>query len=298
MIDIVYIGDSKYASAIAVSASSALRHAANPSEIRIHVVTDDKDFPDIGYDVRYWKGSGREGWHGTELVWSRMDFAELFSDCDWVVSCDGDTLWMADPADLWNLRDNENVLMASPDVPSADGTPFEHFGWWHQNKLTMPLEKCYCCGLMLLNLKKMREENFAWKCQDFINQFSNPPMREQTVMCYAARDCSSPLPREWGVFSFWHTSIESPKLVHYVQDLPWKRDKLNRLMSDIVLLWWKECEALGLEKCFQGFRGCKNRLDYAWRRFVYIAMRPLAGVIERISWLKPHFRNARGLANV
>ena len=81
MIDIVYIGNAAYAEAIRVSAASALRRAASPDEVRIHVVTDDPDFPDIGFDIRRWNGSGRDGWHGTELVWSRIDFAELFPEC-------------------------------------------------------------------------------------------------------------------------------------------------------------------------------------------------------------------------
>ena len=91
MIDIVYIGTSEYASAIRVSAESAIRRARDPKNVRIHMVTDESHFPDIGYDVRMWNGKGRKRWHGTELVWSRIDFAELFPDCDWVISCDADS---------------------------------------------------------------------------------------------------------------------------------------------------------------------------------------------------------------
>lgn len=294
MIDIVYIGDGDYAAAIRVSAESALRHAANKDDIRIHVVTDDPSFPDIGYDVRHWNRAAGEPWHGTKLVWSRIDFGEIFPDCDWVVSCDGDTLWMADPAELWELRDEGLLLQASRDVKAADGDVFEHYSWWSQNNLSMSIEKSYCCGLMLMNLKRMRQEGFTEKCIQFCRRYPAPPMREQTVMCYVAREASAPLPPEWGIFSFWHTSVARPKLVHYVQDLPWNRDKVNRLMSDIVLEWWKECDRLGMTDQFGGYRGCKNALDYLLRRIVYVLMRPFAGMIDRISWLRPHFRNARG----
>ena len=44
MIDIVYIGTSEYASAIRVSAESAIRRARNPQNVRIHIVTEDSDF--------------------------------------------------------------------------------------------------------------------------------------------------------------------------------------------------------------------------------------------------------------
>ena len=295
MIDLVYIGNSDYAAAIKVSAESALRHAAKPADIRIHVVTDDPSFPDIGYDIRRWDGGKVEPWHGTKLVWSRIDFGEIFYECDWVVSCDGDTLWMDDPSELWALRDENLLLQASRDVKAADGGVFEHYSWWGQNNLSMPVEKCYCCGLMLLNLRRMRRESFADKCRQFVNAHPDPPLREQTVMCYVAREASASLPPEWGVFSFWHTTVVYPKLVHYVQDLPWKRDKVNRLMSDIVLEWWKECDRLGLSNQFSGYRGCSNVIDYIWRRILYVLMKPFAGILDRISWLRPHFRNARGL---
>ena len=169
------------------------------------------------------------------------------------------------------------------------------YAWWGRMGLEMSLEKCYCCGLMLLNLKKMRAEDFSAKCISFLDIYPTPPMREQTVMCYIAKYASAPLPREWGVFSFWHTEVERPKLVHYVQDLPWKRQKINRLMSDIVLEWWKLCESIRLQDQFEGFRGCCNRIDYLWRRGVYVFLKPFACVIERIRWLRPHLRNIRGI---
>ena len=97
------------------------------------------------------------------------------------------------------------------------------------------------------------------------------------------------------MFSFWHTTVANPKLVHYVVDLPWKRDKLNRLVSDVVLLWWKECERVFKGKGpWPGYRGCRGFLDYAWRRAMYVILKPFAGLIDCIGWLRPHFRNARG----
>ena len=295
MIDIVYIGDSTYAEAIRVSAASAMRHASRPEEVRIHVVTNDPEFPDIGLDVRHWVGCGRKGWHGTELVWARIEFASLFPECDWVISCDGDTLWLADPAELWGHRDDEKLLLASRDATAPDGSPLGEFSWWRKNSLEMSPERCYCCGLMLMNLSAMRLARFQEQCICFLAEHPDPPMREQTAMCYVARDASAPLPPEWGVFSFWHTTVTDPKLVHYVMDLPWRRDKANRLVSDIVLLWWRERERIAASSPWAGYRGCRNRLDYFWRRMLFLAMKPSAGLIDACKWLQPHFRNARGL---
>ena len=297
MIDIVYIGSGDYSNAIRVSAESAIRRAKRPDQIRVHVVTDDRSFPDIGYDVRYWDGSSGEGWHGTKLVWSRIDFPSLFPDCDWIVSCDGDTLWLAPPENLWELRDDGLLLQGSRDCTADAAHPVKYYSWWNDNGLAMREDRSYCCGLMLMNLGKMREMGFSEKCKGLVCRYPNPPQCEQTVMCYLAQDESAPLPPEWGVFSFWHTTVANPKLVHYVVDLPWKRDKLNRLVSDVVLLWWKECERVFKEKGpWPGYRGCRGFLDYAWRRATYVIMKPFAGLIDCIGWLRPHFRNARGFS--
>ena len=295
MIDIVYIGDANYAPAIQVSAGSALRRAANPGDICVHVVTDDPAFPDIGFDVRRWRGDGREPWHGTELVWSRLDFPSLFPECDWVVSCDADTLWLADPASLWGLRDDSLFLQASRDASAPDGTTLGNPAWWREHGMDMPPDKRYCCGLMLMNLRLMRSSRFNDLCASFLREHPAPPLREQSVLSFAARDASAPLPPEWGVFSFWHTTVARPKLVHYVTDFPWRRDKPNRLMGDIVMLWWRECESLGLAGLFPGVRGCRGRLDYLWRRAAAIALKPLAPAIGLSIRLKAHFRNAAGL---
>lgn len=296
MIDLVYVGNARYSEAIRVSAASALRHASHPEMLRIHVVTDDPDFPaDTGLDVRRWSGEGRAVWHGTELVWARIDFAALFPECDWVISCDGDTLWLADPAGLWDLRDASRLFLASCDATAPDGSPLGAFGWWRENGMEMSPEQCYCCGLMLMNLARMRTERFSEACRRFLLRYPDPPMREQTVMCHVARHASAPLPPEWGVFSFWHTTVTEPKLVHFVMDLPWRRDKINRLVSDIVLLWWRERERLGVHTGGYGYRGCRNRLDYAWRRAAFLVMKPFARLIDACGWIRPHFRNARGL---
>ena len=297
MLDIVYIGDRNYCNAIKVSAESAVRKARHPEKIRVHVVTDDKGFPDIGYDVRYWEGAGREGWHGTKLVWSRIDFPALFPECNWIISCDGDALWLGPPEDLWKLRDDGLLLQGSRDCSTDAAHPVNYYSWWKDNGLEMAEDRSYCCGLMLMNLQKMREVGFTEKCRELLREYPNPPQCEQSVMCYLARDKSAPLPPEWGVFSFWHTTVAHPKLVHYVVDLPWKRDKLNRLVSDVVLLWWKECERVfGSSSPWPGYRGCRNRFDYAWRRSVYVMMKPIASLVDNIGWLRPHFRNVRGLS--
>jgi lipopolysaccharide biosynthesis glycosyltransferase len=297
VIDIVYIGTSSYAPFIRVSAESAIRRAKNPDNVRIHVVTDEPNFPDIGYDVRLWTGEGQKRWHGTDLVWSRIDFPLLFPECDWIISCDADTLWLDAPEELYSLRDENLIMQGSVDCVTAKAHPVNYYSWWKNNNLELPVDKSYCCGLMVLNLKKMRELNFAARCNEFLLKYPDPPQCEQTVMCYMAKEQSGSLPPEWGVFSFWHTTLEDPKLIHYAVDLPWQRKKINSLISDVVLLWWLECErVLGLELPFQGYRGCANRFDYLWRRGIYILIRPFSGLIDRIGFLRSHLRNAKGFS--
>lgn len=319
MIDIAYFGDASYAGAIRVSVFSALRRMENAGSFRVHIVSCPDDGASVSIETIVFEPFSRknrnfklpralnsfDGWHGTHLVWLRIFFPEIFPDLDWIISCDGDTLWFDSPENLWSLRRDDLLLLASRDVPAADGHPFPYHAWWAKEGLEMDVSKCYCMGLSLLNLKKMRAEGFSAACLDFTAAHPAPPVREQTVMCYLARNASAPLPAGWGVFSFWHTTMPHVNVVHYVQDLPWHRHKPNRLMSDIVMAWWREKSKIPADflpfynfshTSKAGYKGCRNKLDYAWRRLAYLAMKPLAPLIDRIPFLRPRFRNARGFS--
>lgn len=152
-------------------------------------------------------------------------------------------------------------------------------------------------GLMLVNLKKMRVEKIADKCRAFMKEFPSPRVVDQTVLNYVCRGYTSALPEPWGVFSVWHggVDISGSACVHYVNDVPWRRDKINRLFSDIVLLWYEFARrVLGLELR----KKYVSLFSWVWRRCAFLALKHNQWMLRIHPYLKSRLRNSHGLDKI
>lgn len=237
---------------------------------------------------------GFGSWKGSIATYSRMMVAELLPDVDWAIYVDGDTLWLGDIAELWELRDDGKLILASCDPPTPMGAQSPEFKWYADRGLEIDPAGYLCMGLMLANLKLMREERVAEKCRDFMKEYPCPRVVDQTVLNYVCRGKVAPLPKEWGVFSAWHGTADLSRsaCLHYVDDVPWRRHKLNRLVSDVVLLWYEFTErALGLNLRHKYI----SRFGWFWRRSAFLFLKYNQWILALHPYLKSRFRNTHGL---
>lgn len=309
-IHIVYGTDDNYIFPTMVSAASAVYYAKDRSSIVVHLF--DAGVTDAHYDdycrnikaisdevelVRHKLSSdmfdGFGAWKGSVVTYSRMYMAELLPNIDWAIYVDGDTLWLGDPAELWKLRDETKLVLASKDPPTPMMTKNPEFAWYRERGMDLEEAKYLCMGLMLANLKAMRAEDVPLRCREFMTKFPSPRVVDQTVLNFVCQGRSAPLPDNWGVFSVWHKGIDlsRPSIVHYCQDVPWKRHKLNRLFSDVVLLWFSFCrEVLGLNelKKFSLF-------DRVWRRVVFNLLRHVQWLVRKNKFIHSRLRNSHGI---
>lgn len=233
-------------------------------------------------------------WRGSVITYSRMFIQEILPDIDWAIYVDGDTLWLGDIADLWKLRNDSALIMASIDPPTPMGTPSPEFKWYAERGLDIDPKGYLCMGLMLSNLKRMRAEKIADKCRSFMKEYPCPRVVDQTVLNYVCRGLTASLPSQWGVFSVWHgtADISGSACVHYVNDVPWRRDKMNRLISDVVLLWYEFAKRVV---------GCDLRKKYIssfswfWRRCAFLALKHNQWILRLHPYLKSRLRNAHGI---
>lgn len=237
---------------------------------------------------------GFGSWKGSIATYSRMMVAELLPDVDWSIYVDGDTLWLGDIAELWKLRDDTKLILASCDPPTPLGTPSPEFKWYADRGLEIDPTGYLCMGLMLANLKLMREERVAEKCRDFMKEYPCPRVVDQTVLNYVCRGKVAPLPKEWGVFSAWHgtADLSGSACVHYVNDVPWRRDKVNRLISDVVLLWYefgKRVIGSDLRKKYI------SPYSWFWRRCVFLVLKYNQWILRLHPYLKSRLRNTHGI---
>lgn len=309
-IHLVYGTDDNYIFPTMVSAASAIYYATNKANLVIHLfdagVTDahyeeyERDLHRIGPEVELvrhrlsaemFKGFG--AWKGSVVTYSRMFICEILPELDWAVYVDGDTLWLGDPVELWKLRDETKLVQASIDPPPAPGFEYAESAWYKDNGLKMDFDHYLCMGLMLANLKKMREEKLGEKCRGFMAEYPCPRVVDQTVLNYLCQGKSAPLPPNWGVFSAWHKGIDlsKPSIVHYCTDVPWKRQKINRLFSDVVLLWFVFCRCvLGRDELAKF-----SLWDRIWRRAVFNVCRHLQWLIGLNRFVWSRLRNTHGI---
>ena len=234
-----------------------------------------------------------ESWQGSFATYSRIFVPDILLDVDWAIYVDGDTLWLGDIGELWKLRDDSISILASVDPPTSMGTPNPQFEWYRERGLPIDEKQYFCAGLMLMNLRKMRSEGMTGQCRAFLEKYPAPYIVDQTVLNYVLYGKTRLLPRQWGVFSVWHKGIDlsCPACVHYAQDVPWARVKINRLLSDIVMLWFYFCsDVLGLNELQKSV----PLFGRFWRRAVFIFLKHNQWLLFH-PYVKSRLRNTHGI---
>lgn len=309
-VHIIYCSDAGYMLPTLVSAASAMAHAKE-HPIVIHLIETGvadsawEDFASRLKSIRadtevirhQWRDSRFDkcpAWHGSRIIYARLVAQDILSDVEWAISVDGDTLWLGDPWEMLCLRDETKLYQISADPPDPNGQINPVFEWYLQRGLKMDQKDYLCVGAMLMNLKKLRECDFTKQALDFLGKYPDPKYPEQMVMCYLAQGNVSPLPAQWGVYSFYHNTVDilKPCLVHYVQDGPWQRRKIVNLMSDIALVWHDFARTVLGVDVLTGIP-LSSRI---WRRMVFLILKKNQWLLRLNRRLAGYFRNTRGLS--
>ena len=309
-VHIIYCSDAGYMLPTLVSAASAVAHAKD-HPIVIHLIetgvadcawedfvsrlksvrADTKVVRHLWRDARFDKCPA---WHGSRIIYARLVTQDILSDEDWAISVDGDTLWLGDPWEMLSLRDETKLYQISVDPPDPDCQVNPVFEWFSQRGLRMDPSQYLCVGAMIMNLKKLRDDGFTERALDFLEKYPDPKYPEQMVMCYLAQGHMSPLPTQWGVYSFYHNAVDvlRPCLVHYVQDGPWQRWKIVNLMSDIVLVWHDFARTvLGIDSSTR-----IPLFSRIWRRSMFLILKTNQWLLGLNRRLAGYLRNTRGLS--
>lgn len=279
---VVYVCDHKYRPFVDISAASARISATG--EIVVDIIDTDEssvarrllEFPE---------------YHGSRATFAKLLIPELLPNVDWALYLDGDTLALGDVCEIFKWCDESKLIVASRDpenfnLGSDDKTP-----WLKSRGLLLSTN--ICAGVMLMNLKAMREEMVLDECLSFFERYGIPPLNEQTALCCVCADRIGMLPPQWGVFSMCPEGVDFTQsaIVHYPQDLPWKRKKLNKLVHDYVWLWWKFVEVKNVKLEVDGLSG----VGFLWRRCVYLFIKTCPWSVIWSTYLRARLRPIRGL---
>lgn len=113
---------------------------------------------------------------------------------DWVLYADVDTLWFSDVCRLWDERDNDVSLLWCRDLPSIAHGVREYSVCWNPR---FDVERYACSGVMLMNLRRMRDKKFVDQCSSFAKKWGTPFFVDQDILNAVCFDDAKLLPQYW-----------------------------------------------------------------------------------------------------
>lgn len=177
---------------------------------------------------------------GNYMTYARFLLPELMPEDDFIIYSDCDMLWQMNVADMWKLRDKQYGITASLDMDAS--TREKERQWFTAHNISIDENRYFCAGLAILNLNYFRENNIVSKCATFLQAHHDALYNDQTALnaVIPAND-KGLLPRGMQVFSLGITAkdFESPFVLHYAGDAPWRKKYASDLLSDVSMIWFR-----------------------------------------------------------
>ena len=130
---------------------------------------------------------------GSHAAFFRLYLCEFLKELDWVIYSDVDILWFRDVCDLWIEKDEKFSVMWCRDCPSiAKGV--HRYSLWNPD---FDESRYACSGVVLMNLKRMRETRFVLQCVDFVAKWGTPFLVDQDILNYVCRNDAKLIDQRW-----------------------------------------------------------------------------------------------------
>ena len=187
------------------------------------IETQDRDFRDA---------------YGKRMTYKRLLLPSILPDLDFVIYCDVDFLWLGDVAELWALRDPKLFFQSTRD--RAPETIDHERSWFAARGVPFDAERYFCAGLLLMNLKKLRDENVMARVFAFLEEHPDVNLADQSALNAVVQEQTGFVSPRWQVFSrdvVFGRGVEEPAAIHFGGELPWLRWSRLDMLTDTVLFW-------------------------------------------------------------
>lgn len=162
----------------------------------------------------------------TPETYYRFFLPKIFPDVDKALYMDADTLVLHDISSLFKL-DIENYYIAATNdyeiirVFNSCGKVDESFKDYFVNILKIDSEKYFQAGVMLVNLKKMRQDNITDELLSCLKRIKKPRYVDQDILNVVCQNNVKYIPIKWDYM--WHIPITD---IEYKNHLPQKYIKM------------------------------------------------------------------------
>ncbi len=207
------------------------------------------DFVDVSDMINKLSGSLELRDYYTYAIYYRLFIADLFKEYDKAVYLDCDTTVVADIAELYDTQLGDNLIAGVPDGAVSVIEPFQVYT---KKVLGVVAEHYFNSGVIVMNLKALREDNFYEKFKELFAKYKFRVAPDQDCLNIVCKDRVTYLGNEWNAMpirSKNNVGVKNPKLIHFnltakpwhYPDLPyeeyfWKYAKLSDYYEHIMQL--------------------------------------------------------------
>lgn len=165
----------------------------------------------------------------TPSIFYRLFLADLFPQYDKAIYVDSDTVWNGDPAEMFAIALNDDLIGAAPDHSVEHVAPMQTY---IKNAVGVPAAEYINSGVLLMNFKQLRQDNFTqhflYLLQKYHVDCIAPDQDYLNVMCSGR---ITYLNEKWNAMpkddEFAAERVADPKLIHYnLFFKPWHFDQV------------------------------------------------------------------------
>lgn len=237
-IPVFFAADERYAPYLAVTLASIKAHISEENFYKMHVLTvgrntetqnalrsmQSNNFKIYFHDVSSKRKEIEHLIHCrdyyTSAIYFRLFIPELFPEYEKAVYLDCDTVVLDDIAKLYNTDLKENLIGAVADQAVASVTAFREYV---KNALGIMPDKYFNSGVIVMNLKKMREIGFYQVFNRILKSYHFIVAPDQDCLNLICKNKVLYLQKTWNTMPVGASKDDgSIKLVHYNLALkPW-----------------------------------------------------------------------------
>ncbi|MBQ8884874.1 MAG: glycosyltransferase family 8 protein [Clostridia bacterium] len=155
----------------------------------------------------------------TDAIYYRLFIVGMFPEYDKALYLDSDLVVLGDVAELYSTELGNNFIGAISDQAVAAVPAFRDYT---KNALGIEAEKYFNSGVILMNLKKFREENFYEKFYSVLSSYSFIVAPDQDCLNLLCKGKVKYFSSDWNKMPILGVCGNTPKIVHYnLAQKPW-----------------------------------------------------------------------------
>lgn len=159
----------------------------------------------------------------TMTTYYRLILPRTFFNIKKAIYLDSDIVVRGDISELFNNDLGDNLVGA---IPDASVQLFDEFITYVEKALNVPHEQYFNAGILVMNLKRMREIKFEDKVEQLVKKVSFKVAQDQDLLNVICKDNVKYIPMEWNTMPLGDKNPDA-KLIHYNLILkPWKQDNI------------------------------------------------------------------------